>query len=446
MNDRDRTQRPKRLRIGGVATALAAVLVVGPTYAAEANEPAAGIEFFEGSWDDAFKAAEENDRLVFVDVYTEWCGPCKLMDANVFPKDAVGDYFNARFVNIKLDAEDEDLNGPEIGDRYGIRAYPTLLFLNPDGSELGRGVAGLEVEQLIQLAKEATGEASSGFQDMAARYDAGERDSAFVRAFLEAAKVAGAKLHDDVQAKVAHRERMAPVFDEYFASRDKETLVNADDFAVIGAYKSKVERGDPAVEFVIDNYDAFARVAPENAVAAFVLESNYYTVQRMANAGDDAYLEQLDMLDGPLRRAAAFQRDLEPDSPLLREFQEENFRNGYLAQTGRWAELKQAVEARLAKPGADRARVYTSASHDFQRAEAAEYRLLAREYAERGYKLDPSNPFAAMTYARSLEQNGRNGESIAVLERALADITDPESAIANVLATQLANLKEPPAP
>ena len=406
---------------------------------------AAGIEFFEGSWDDAFAAAEENGQLVFVDVYTEWCGPCKLMDANVFPKDAVGEYFNARFVNIKLDAEDEDVNGPEIGDRYGIRAYPTLLFLNPDGSELGRGVSGLEVEQLIQLAKEATGEASSGFPDMAARYDAGERDPAFVRTFLEAAQVAGAKLHDDTKAMVAHRERMAPVFDEYFASRDKETLINADDFAVIGAYKGKVVRGDPAVEFVIDNYDAFAAVAPENAVAAFVLESNYYTVQGLANAGDDAYLEQLDMLDGPLRRAAEFQRGLEPDSPLLREFQEESFRNGYLAQTGRWAELKQAVEARLAKPGANRARIYTSASHDFLRAEADEYRLLAREYAERGYKLDPSDPFAAMTYARSLEQNGQNAESMAILERALADITDPESAIANVLATQLANLKEPTA-
>ncbi|MCY3620269.1 MAG: thioredoxin family protein [Gammaproteobacteria bacterium] len=407
------------------------------------SSPAAGIEFFEGSWDDAFKAAEENGQLVFVDIYTEWCGPCKLMDANVFPTDAVGDYFNARFVNIKLDAEDEDVNGPEIGDRYDVRAYPTLLFLNPDGSELGRGVAGLEVEQLIQLAKEATGEASSGFADMAARYDAGERDAAFVQAFLETAQVAGAKLHDDVEAMVAHRQRMAPVFNEYFASRDKESLINAGDFAVIGAYKSKVVRGDPAVEFVIDNYDAFAAVAPENAVAAFVLESNYYTVQGLASAGDDAYLDQLDMLDGPLRRAAEFQRDLEPDSPLLREFQEENFRNGYLAQQGRWAELKQAVEARLAKPGANRARIYTSASNDFQRAEAAEYRLLAREYAERGYKLDPSAPFAAVTYARSLEQDGRNAEAMAVLERALAEITDPGSALANVLKTQLANLKEP---
>ena len=65
------------------------------------------------------------------------------MDANVFPKDAVGEYFNARFVNIKLDAEDEDVNGPEIGDRYGIRAYPTLLFLNPTGQSLGAACRGL---------------------------------------------------------------------------------------------------------------------------------------------------------------------------------------------------------------------------------------------------------------------------------------------------------------
>ncbi|MXY56458.1 MAG: DUF255 domain-containing protein, partial [Gammaproteobacteria bacterium] len=87
-------------------------MLAGLATVAALSPLAAGIEFFDGSWDDAFAAAEENGQLVFVDVYTEWCGPCKLMDANVFPKDAVGEYFNARFVNIKLDAEDEDVNGP----------------------------------------------------------------------------------------------------------------------------------------------------------------------------------------------------------------------------------------------------------------------------------------------------------------------------------------------
>lgn len=404
---------------------------------------AAGMEFFEGSWDEAFQKAEATGQLVFVDVYTEWCGPCKLMEANVYPQDAVGDYFNPRFVNVKLDAEDEDLDGPAIADRYDIGAYPTLLFLNPDGSELGRGVAGLEVGQLIQLAREVTGAAASDFAAMGDRYDAGDRDPAFVGEFLRTAQVEGAKLYEDMQARVAHRQRMAPVFDGYFADRDKEALVNAADFAVIAAYKDKTERGDPAVEFVIDNYDAFAAVAPENAVAAFVLESNYYTVQSLATVGDEAYLAQLDMLDGPLRRAAAFQRDLEPDSILLREAQQEFVRIPYLAATGNWAELEQVVEARLAKPDADRARIYTSAAHHLSGAEEEEYRQLAREYAERGYELDESNPLAVMTHSASLVELGRTAEAVAVLEKAVAENADAKNALANVLRVRLADLRDP---
>ena len=406
---------------------------------------AEGLDFFEGDWDEALRAAEESGQLVFVDVYTEWCGTCKLMDANVFPNDALGDYFNPRFVNIKLDAEDGDADGPEVAERYDIGAYPTFLFLSPDGAELGRGVAELDVEQLIQLAREITGTGSSEYAHMRAKYDAGERDPAFVQAFLKAAEVEGAKLYGDSEAREAHRQSMAPVFDGYFASRDKTTVVNAADFAIISSYRSEIARGDPAVEFVIDNYDAFAAVVPENAVAAFVLESNYHTVQRLAFAGDEAYVEQLGMLEGPLRRAADFQRTLDPDSPLLREFQEEVFGHRFLARTGRWAELRKAVETRLARPGADRARIYASAGADFLRADEEEYRRLAGVYAERGYRLDTSDPVAAGAYAKSLEQDGRKAEAVVVLERALAELGEAESVMAAILTVQLANLKEPAA-
>ena len=118
--------------------------------------PAAGIDFFQGHWREAFEAAERGDKAVFVDVYTQWCGPCKLMDANVYPDVAAGAYFNARFVNVKLDAEDEAIDGPAFAKRYDIGGYPTLLFLRPDGTEIGRGVAGLGVEQLLRLAAELT--------------------------------------------------------------------------------------------------------------------------------------------------------------------------------------------------------------------------------------------------------------------------------------------------
>ena len=404
---------------------------------------AAGIAFFEGSWDEALQKAEETGQLVFVDVYTEWCGPCKLMDANVYPTDAVGDYFNPRFVNVKLDAKDEDVDGPEIADRYDIGAYPTLLFLNPDGSELGRGVAGLEVEQLIQLARELTGAGTSEYAAMRARFDAGERDGAFVQDFLKTAQIEAAKLYGDFEAMRSHRQRMTPVFDAYFETKDKKALINATDFSVIASYKSKQQRGDRAVEFVIDNYDAFAAVAPENALVAFVLESNYYTAQALALAGDEGYLKQLDMLnEDPLRKAAEFERSLDADSSLLRKSQEELFRPRFLARSGRWTELQENVEARLAKPDANQARIYASAANDFLRAEEEEFRQLAHEYAKRGYELDQSNPFAAMSYSRSLAQYDQTAEAIAVLEEALGNLTAETNNFTDALTAQLAHLKE----
>lgn len=245
--------RPKRIathpRFGAHLVAGVAMLVAAPV-------PAAGIDFFQGAWRDAFKAAERNDKAVFVDVYTEWCGPCKLMDANVYPAAAAGAYFNPRFVNVKIDAEDEAIDGPAFAKRYDIGGYPTLLFLRPDGTEIGRGVAGLGVDQLLRLAAELTGEATSDFAALLAKYEAGDRDLAFTRTLLRAGQLEGARIFDDFEARVAHRERMAPVFDHYFAASDKPSLINASDFEIIASYKDKTLRGDPVVEFVIANYDA----------------------------------------------------------------------------------------------------------------------------------------------------------------------------------------------
>ena len=57
---------------------------------------AQGIDFFGGSWTEALEKAAAEDKLIFVDAYAEWCGPCKVMAARVFPDAEVGDYFNAQ--------------------------------------------------------------------------------------------------------------------------------------------------------------------------------------------------------------------------------------------------------------------------------------------------------------------------------------------------------------
>ena len=62
-------------------------------------------DFRDISFDEARKAASREGKLVFMDFYTSWCGPCKRMTDQVFPQKSVGDYMNATFIPLKLDAE-----------------------------------------------------------------------------------------------------------------------------------------------------------------------------------------------------------------------------------------------------------------------------------------------------------------------------------------------------
>ncbi|MFY0592228.1 DUF255 domain-containing protein [Roseivirga sp.] len=81
-------------------------------------------------WNAAFEKAKREGKLVFADVFTDWCSYCKQLDEEVYTNPKVISFFNENFVNIKLDAE-SDFGIPR-ADQFGISDYPTLLFLTED--------------------------------------------------------------------------------------------------------------------------------------------------------------------------------------------------------------------------------------------------------------------------------------------------------------------------
>ena len=89
------------------------------------------IKFIPGKFEAIKQRAAEEDKLIFMDVYTTWCGPCKRMDNEVFNVPEIGDYFNEHFISYKVDAEHGE--GIAISRIYKIGAYPSLLFLNSEG-------------------------------------------------------------------------------------------------------------------------------------------------------------------------------------------------------------------------------------------------------------------------------------------------------------------------
>lgn len=97
--------------------------------------------------------ANSKEQLVFVDFYTTWCLPCKMMDEDVFTNKGIYEYFNNNFVSYKVNGEKD--NGPNLAVLYQVTAYPTLLFLDGDGNVLVRKEGAAYPTELQSLAEEA---------------------------------------------------------------------------------------------------------------------------------------------------------------------------------------------------------------------------------------------------------------------------------------------------
>src|SRR5690606_34503620 len=94
-----------------------------------------GIEFKQ-SWKEALAIAAKEKKLIFMDAYTTWCGPCKKLSKEVFPNEMVGEFFNKNFVSLKMDMEKGE--GIALAEKFEVNVYPTLLFLNAYGEIVHR--------------------------------------------------------------------------------------------------------------------------------------------------------------------------------------------------------------------------------------------------------------------------------------------------------------------
>lgn len=111
-----------------------------------------GIDFKDISFDEALALAKKENKLVFLDAYAVWCGPCKMMDRTTFKSEQVGALFNKNFINIKIDMEKGE--GPALAKKYQVTAYPTFFVLNPDGKMVKRIIGYMGESQLIAQVQE----------------------------------------------------------------------------------------------------------------------------------------------------------------------------------------------------------------------------------------------------------------------------------------------------
>ncbi|WP_270543422.1 thioredoxin domain-containing protein [Butyricimonas paravirosa] len=142
------------------------------------------------SWKKIVEKARSENKLIFVDCYADWCGPCKQLASQVFTQKEVGDVFNSHFVNVQFNVE-KDADGKVNVAKWGVASLPTLVFIDPKTEQvIGKLVGAGDAAWLVNGAK-AVLDPAKRLDVLATRYNAGEREPAFLLEFIKALGSAG---------------------------------------------------------------------------------------------------------------------------------------------------------------------------------------------------------------------------------------------------------------
>jgi thiol-disulfide isomerase/thioredoxin len=162
-----------------------------------------GVKFETGTWSEVLAKAKSSNRLIFMDAYTVWCGPCKMMAKETFTNADAADFFNKNFVNVKMDMEKGE--GIQLAEQYNVRAYPTLLFIDGDGKVAHLGLGYHDPARFIALGQTALDPART-IVSLDKRYAAGERSAGFMVEYLEAKGNAGAENVGQIAAEYLEQQ------------------------------------------------------------------------------------------------------------------------------------------------------------------------------------------------------------------------------------------------
>ncbi len=108
---------------------------------------------------EAARSAAANGKYLFVDVYTEWCGYCKQLDATTYRATPVIAELEKNFISVKLDAESDasvvwkgrKMTARDLTGLWRVEGFPTLLFLNAKAEIIGSYSSYAEPELMVKL-------------------------------------------------------------------------------------------------------------------------------------------------------------------------------------------------------------------------------------------------------------------------------------------------------
>lgn len=116
------------------------------------SEMVGKVEFFNGSFPSVRQSAAANNRPFFAYFTASWCMPCRNMDQSTWLDPNLAEYIDDNYYGIKIDVDDFD--GYAYKEQYKIRAYPTILLFEPDGTFMKRVEGGVSGSAFLDILKQ----------------------------------------------------------------------------------------------------------------------------------------------------------------------------------------------------------------------------------------------------------------------------------------------------
>lgn len=208
-----------------------------------------GMKFVDLSFDEVLKKAKQEGKYVFMDCYTTWCGPCKMMSNQVFPLKYVGDYMNQHFVNVKIDMEKGE--GVELAKRYEVKAFPTMFLLNADGEVVYKILGAHDPKSF--LAKVKRGMAlKNGYSAVKQKYAEGDRSVELLADYYLVMQDAG-------DVKNLNNEVMA-----YLSSLPEKDKFSSSAWMLYDNFVNSV--ANPEFKYLVNNREKFSKQVGDSAV------------------------------------------------------------------------------------------------------------------------------------------------------------------------------------
>lgn len=207
-----------------------------------------GIDFYKGTWAETLAKAKTENKLIFLDCFTVWCGPCKQMAATTFKDPLVAEYFNENFVNAKVDMEKGE--GIGLRSQYEIKAYPTLLFIDGYGNVEHRIVGSMKADELMREANRIKD--GKSLAAMSTLYNSGGATPDFIKEYITVLGKAG----DSRNAEL--------VVGSYLKTMDKSKLYEPEYWELFEKYIADVN--SDLFQYVFSNKDKFVALIGEKRV------------------------------------------------------------------------------------------------------------------------------------------------------------------------------------